>query len=160
MPPSHLRPITAADRDWLVESHVSSYALSDGFDASFGRLVAEIIDAFLEARDPNSEHGWILEQEGVRVGSIFCVRLDEMTAQLRLFFLAPEVRGQGFGRNLIKTCMKFAETAGYAGMRLWTHDGQVAACALYKAMGWQRIESKPAQSFVQNMVIETYAYRF
>ena len=160
MPSSRLRPIIAADRDWLVESHITSYAQSDGFDESFGKLVADIVDAFLEAHDPDAEHGWILEQDGMRLGSIFCVRLDEFTAQLRLFFLAPEARGKGFGRYLLRSCMDFAENAGYEEMRLWTHESHKAACDLYACNGWVLSDSLPVRSFGQDLVEQTWTYAF
>ena len=148
------------DRDWLVAKHRTIYAQTDGFDDSFGDLVAQVLDDFLKTHDPQHECGWIAEENGHRLGSIFCVRLDAHTAQVRLFLLVPEARGKGLGRRMLRRCMRFAQERGYSGMRLWTHQSHKAACALYKAQGWRCIEVKPVRSFGQDLIVETYVYPF
>lgn len=155
-----LRSFTAADRDWLVDTHQELYARNDGFDSSFGLLVGEIADDFLATRKEGFEAGWIAESDGKRLGSIFCVRLDDTTAKLRLFLVVPEARGQGLGKRLLHRCMMFAKDSGYRGMQLWTHRSHAAACALYVANGWRCVDSKPVHSFGQDLIEETYVYWF
>lgn len=156
----NIRKFSAADRDWLVDQHGRLYAQSEGFDASFGVLVGEILDDFIASHDPEAECGWIAEEQGQRLGSIFCVRLSETTAKLRLFLLVPDARGKGLGKRLLATCMGFARDRGYGDMQLWTHESHAAACALYKAVGWDMIGSKPVHSFGQNLVEQSWTYRF
>lgn len=160
MEPVTFRRFDAADTDWLVERHATLYAQNDGFDDSFGPLVRQILDDFVAEHDPACERGWIAEGSGARIGSIFCVRLDEETAKLRLFLLLPEARGQGLGARLLQQCMGFAEGAGYRGMQLWTHESHTAACALYAAFGWVLVASEPVHSFGQDLVEQTWRYRF
>ncbi|WP_299782604.1 GNAT family N-acetyltransferase [uncultured Roseobacter sp.] len=155
-----IRRFTADDRDWLVDQHGRLYAQTEGFDDSFGILVGDILDAFLAEHDPELERGWIAEEEGARLGSIFCVRLSEKTAKLRLFLLVPRARGKGLGKRLLETCMGFAKDRGYQGMQLWTHESHKAACALYKAHGWQMESTKPVHSFGQDLVEQSWSYRF
>ncbi|MFK7835350.1 MAG: GNAT family N-acetyltransferase [Sulfitobacter sp.] len=147
-----LRRFTPADRDWLVAAHGEQYARAEGFDETFGPLVASILDDFLADHDPARERGWIAWQNGVRLGSIFCVALDETTAKLRLFLLLPEARGQGLGQRLLATCMGFARDNGYCGMKLWTHESHRAAGALYAKTGWTLMSSKAVTSFGQPLV--------
>ncbi|MCV2891378.1 GNAT family N-acetyltransferase [Ruegeria aquimaris] len=151
-----LRPFRADDTLWLVERHGTLYAEAEGFDDSFAPLVAEILGAFIADHDPTCERGWIAEEAGQRLGSIFCVRLDETTAKLRLFLLVPEARGRGLGRRLLDTCMGFARDKGYTQMQLWTHESHRAACALYAATGWQLTDSKPVHSFGVDLVEQTW----
>lgn len=155
-----IRPFTADDRDWLVAAHGDLYARSEGFDDSFGLLVAQIIDGFVIGHDPQREAGWIVEAEGKPLGSIFCVAADDTTAKLRLFLLVPEARGKGLGKRLLQHCMQFAQTRGYHGMELWTHESHEAACALYRAAGWTLDASKPVHSFGQDLVEQQWRYRF
>ena len=150
----------AADTDWLVEQHATLYARDEGFDDSFGPLVRSILDAFVADHDPARECGWIAQDGTTRLGSIFCVRLDAETAKLRLFLLVPEARGKGAGRQLLAQCMGCARDAGYAGMQLWTHESHKAACALYERTGWTLTESTPVHSFGQDLVEQTWIYRF
>lgn len=155
-----LRPFRLEDTDWLVEQHGDLYAREAGFDDSFGPLVRSILEAFNAEHDPSCEHGWIAEAAGRPLGSIFCVRHDEVTAKLRLFLLVPAARGRGVGRMLLDQCMSFARGAGYAGMSLWTHESHAAACALYARAGWDMVASKSVHSFGQDLVEQTWVYRF
>ena len=155
-----LRPFEPSDTDWLVERHGTLYARDDGFDDTFAPLVRSILDAYCAAHDPACEQGWIATEGDRRLGSIFCVRLDAETAKLRLFLLVPEARGKGVGRRLLDQCMGFARDTGYTGMQLWTHESHRAACALYSRVGWTLTESRPVRSFGQDLVEQTWIYRF
>ena len=154
-----LRLFRADDAPWLVEQHGTLYARDEGFDDSFGQLVARILNDFVTDHDPTCERGWIAEQAGERLGSIFCVRLDEETAKLRLFLLVPEARGKGLGKRLLSNCMRFAKTAGYLQMQLWTHESHTAACALYRSNGWQLTGGKPVHSFGVDLVEQSWKIR-
>lgn len=151
-----LRPFAPADAPWLVDRHQTLYARDEGFDDSFGPLVAGILDAFITGHDPLRECGWIAEENGARLGSIFCVDAGGCTAKLRLFLLDPQARGKGLGKRLLRTCMGFARQAGYRDMVLWTHESHRAACALYAATGWQLTESVPVRSFGVDLVEQSW----
>lgn len=48
--------------------------------------------------------------------------------------------------------MQFARDAGYADMELWTHESHRAACALYRAHGWQIQSSRPVRNYGVDLV--------
>lgn len=151
-----IRPFRPEDAAWLVERHGTLYARDAGFDATFAPLVAEILDDFVTGHDPRCEAGWIAEAGDVRLGSVFCVRLDETTAKLRLFLLVPEARGQGLGQRLLETCMGYARERGYRSMQLSTHESHRAACALYARNGWRLVTSRPVHSFGCDLVEQSW----
>ena len=151
-----LRQFRPEDAAWLVRQHAELYARDEGFDDSFGPLVASILDDFCAGHDPARERGWIAEEDGVPLGSIFCVRHSDRTAKLRLFLLTPQARGKGLGKRLLQTCMGFARTAGFDDMQLWTHESHRAACALYAAYGWILVDSKPVRSFGVDLVEQSW----
>lgn len=151
-----LRRFAASDVDWLVEQHGTLYAQAEGFDTSFGVLVAQILADFVADHDPAREQGWIAEESGQRLGSIFCVSAGPRTAKLRLFLLTPQARGKGLGKRLLQACMDFAREVGYTEMVLWTHESHRAACALYTKFGWQLCDSKPVRSFGVNLVEQSW----
>lgn len=155
-----IRTFDPADTEWVVAQHATLYTRDDGFDDTFGPLVASILTDFNSGHDGACERGWIVEVGGQRLGSIFCVRHDAVTAKLRLFLLLPEARGLGLGQRLLQTCMGFAEAAGYGRMQLWTHESHAAACALYRKAGWRLEGSRPVHSFSQDLVEQTWVYRF
>jgi len=155
-----IRPFHPEDAAWLVERHGTLYARDEGFDNTFAPLVAGILDAFVTGHDPTCEAGWIAVAEGARLGSIFCVRLDQHTAKLRLFLLVPEARGHGLGQRLLETCMTYARNRGYRGMQLWTHESHRAACALYARNGWHLVSSRPVHSFGRELVEQSWEIAF
>ncbi|MDM8165004.1 GNAT family N-acetyltransferase [Roseovarius sp.] len=152
-----IRPITPGDADWIVARHGALYAQEAGFDDTFGKLVAEIVANFVASHDPAGEQGWVAEKDGRRLGCIFCVRLEEETAKLRLFLVEPEARGTGLGRRLLETCLGFAKDCGYRRLKLWTHESHRAACALYRARGFACESSVPVRSFGQDLVEQSWS---
>lgn len=155
-----LRPFEDADKDWLVTQHANHYALVEGFDDTFGPLVDSILCGYLAGHDDLSEAGWIACNGAARLGSIFCVRQDEATAKLRLFFVLETARGTGVAQALLDQCLSFARGAGYAGLTLWTHESHAAAGRIYKRNGLVRTRAEPVHSFGVDLVEETWQIAF
>ncbi len=150
----HLKPGDAA---WLVDAHGRLYAEEEGFDDTFGPLVAGIIAEFEAGHDPKTERAFIAVRGKERLGSIFCVQSGDLgVAKLRLFLLVPEARGLGLGKRLLEANLAFARAAGYHKMRLWTHESHRAACALYASHGFTMTASKPVRSFGADLVEQTW----
>ena len=151
-----IRLFEPADAAWVAARHGVLYRDNDGFDASFEPLVAGILAEFVASHDPARERGWVAWQDGARVGCIFCVRLSDDVAKLRMFLVEPETRGTGLGRALLDTCIGFATAKGYVQMTLWTHASHEAACKLYARNGFDCVASEPVQSFGQDLVEQTW----
>lgn len=151
-----LRRFEASDAPWLVTQHGVLYAGEEGFDDTFGPLVAGILADFIADHDSAKERGWIAMQGGQRLGSIFCVSAGEKTAKLRMFLLTPAARGKGLGKRLLHACMGFARDCGYRDMILWTHESHKAACALYAAFGWELVDSKAVHSFGVDLIEQSW----
>lgn len=152
-----IRRFTPADVPWIVRQHSTLYTRDEGFDDTFGPLVASILKEFVADHDPERERGWIAEQNGSRLGCIFCVTEGPRTAKLRLFLLTPPSRGKGLGKRLLQQCTDFAREANYDEMRLWTHESHRAACGLYRSSGWTLEDSKPVRSFGLDLVEQRWS---
>jgi len=144
------------DIGWVIERHAALYAREYGFDHRFEVEVAEIASAFLRQHDPARERCWIAEHEGARVGSVFLVRKNDDDAKLRLLIVDPSARGLGVGRGLVQTCITFARSAGYRRLTLWTNDILLAARGIYRAAGFQMINTLPHSDFGPAMVAEEW----
>jgi len=155
-----LRPFEPGDAAWLVAQHAEHYTRVEGFDDTFGPLVADIIQAFLNDHDPAGEAGWIAQSGQTRLGSIFCVRFDDATAKLRLFYVEEVARGTGVAQALLDQCLGFARGAGYAGLTLWTHESHTAAGRIYKRNGLTRTRAERVHSFGVDLVEETWEIAF
>ncbi|SFS04326.1 Acetyltransferase (GNAT) domain-containing protein [Yoonia litorea] len=155
-----IRDFNAGDADWLIAEHATHYRDAEGFDETFGPLVAEIIGAFLEDHDASCERGWIAHDGDKRLGSIFCVASDGGMAKLRLFYVDKEARGTGVAQALLDRCLTFARQSGYSGLTLWTHESHRAAGAIYKRNGFARVDAKEVHSFGVDLVEETWRIHF
>lgn len=152
-----MRDLQPGDADWLIRRHAELYAESDGFDATFGPFVADILAAYVRDRDPARERFWIAQSEGRRLGSICCARSGEQgVAKLRLFLVEPEARGLGLGQRLLSECIDYARATGNHTLRLWTHESHRAACALYGKNGFVCTKSAPVTSFGVPLVEQTW----
>jgi DNA-binding MarR family transcriptional regulator/GNAT superfamily N-acetyltransferase len=142
-----LRAPQPGDYGWVVQRHGALYAAEYGFDATFEALVARVVADYAGDHDPERERAWIAEASGRPVGSIFCMRRDERTAQLRCLLVEPSVRGSGVGRALVDACVAFARQAGYAELVLWTNDVLVEARRLYERAGFTLAKRSAHRSF-------------
>jgi DNA-binding MarR family transcriptional regulator/GNAT superfamily N-acetyltransferase len=151
-----LRAHRPGDMGWVVQRHGEIYHQEYGFNEEFEALVAEIAAAFVRKLDAARERCWIAEYDGRRVGSIFLVAKDAITAKLRLLLVEPDARGLGVGRTLVAECVRFAREAGYRRIVLWTQDNLTAARRIYSNEGFVKTGQELHRSFGQELVAETW----
>ena len=151
-----MRPPRPGDLGWVISRHGAIYAEEFGWDGTFETLVAEIGAGIMKNLDPAREAGWIAELDGLPVGSVFLVRVDDTTAKLRLLLVERQARGLGIGARLEEECERFARRAGYRRITLWTHSVLVAARAIYARAGYQLVAAEPFHDFGQELTSETW----
>jgi GNAT superfamily N-acetyltransferase len=144
------------DLGWVVMAHAEMYAKEFGWDSGFEALVARIVADYAASHDDATEAAWIAEQDGRRVGCVFCVAADERTAQLRVLLVDPATRGNGTGARLVDECLRFARQAGYQRMRLWTNHTLVAAIRIYLSRGFKLVSQEPHHSFGVTLTGQEY----
>ena len=154
--PYLLRPHRPGDMGEVVAAHGRLYAAEYGFDARFEALVARISADFVDKFDPARHCCWIAERDGEMVGSVFVVDADETTAKLRMLFVDERARGLGIGKRLTEEAMRFARSAGYTRMTLWTNDILTAAREIYRKAGFACVAKEPMNAFGVSMVAETW----
>ena len=135
-----LRPARPGDYGWVVSRHGALYADEQGWGQRFEAYCARIVADYVEKHDPERENAWIAEVDGAPAGSVFCVKRDEDTAQLRLLLLEPSARGLGIGARLVEECVRFARQAGYRRIVLFTTALQREAARIYTRAGFELLE--------------------
>ena len=147
--PFVLRPHRVGDMGWVVFSEAAGYASQFGWDNSFEALVAKIVGDFITNFDPARERCWIAEMDREHVGHIFLVKhpAEPGTARLRLLYVEPCARGQGLGDALVTECLRFARSAGYKKVVLWTQSMLGAAHRIYQRAGFRLVKEEPHHSF-------------
>jgi DNA-binding MarR family transcriptional regulator/GNAT superfamily N-acetyltransferase len=154
--PIVLRPHQPGDMGWVTSAHGAIYAQEYGWDITFEALVAKITAEFIENFDQRRERCWIAELDGERVGSVFVVAKSDEIAKLRLLILDKRARGLGLGRRLVEECLRFAKTAGYSSMTLWTQSILTAARGIYERAGFRLVAQEPHHSFGVDLIGETW----
>ncbi|HEV2347516.1 MAG TPA: bifunctional helix-turn-helix transcriptional regulator/GNAT family N-acetyltransferase [Actinocrinis sp.] len=142
-----LRPARPGDYGWVVSRHGALYAEELGWNHAIEAYCARVVADYVEKHDPRRENAWIAEADGAPVGSIFCVRRDEDTAQLRLLLVEPSTRGLGIGGRLVEECVRFARQARYRRIVLFTTEMQRDAARIYRKAGFALVEETEGDTF-------------
>lgn len=154
-----LRDPQPGDMGWVVEQHGKLYAKEYGWNWGFEALVAGICADFVKNFQPKWERCWIAELDDERVGSVFVVKKNASTAQLRMLILTPRARGLGLGARLTEEAIRFARDKGYRKMVLWTNACLFNARAIYEKRGFKLMQTEPYQGFGHDLVSEIWALK-
>jgi N-acetylglutamate synthase-like GNAT family acetyltransferase len=129
----------------IVHLHGILYAREYSFNERFEAYVAGSLANFVLKNSPR-ERIWIAERDDEAVGCIAIVEATEKIAQLRWFLVDPKARGVGLGSKLVAEAVTFCRNTGYTSAILWTVSALVDASRLYQAVGFRKVEAKPAHS--------------
>lgn len=138
-----IRPYQPEDLDYVLGRQISMYETERNFhtDVWKGYLV-DGIHKLVEQFDPSKDGIWILECDSHPAGCIAVTHDQEGAAQLRYFFLEPELRGMGAGTRLLNTALDFCREKKYTHAFLWTVSAQETARILYQKAGFQITETE------------------
>jgi GNAT superfamily N-acetyltransferase len=147
--------LRAGDLGAMIRLHGIVYAREQGFDPTFEAYVAGPLAEFAR-KGSVRERLWIAERAGHLVGCIAIVEAAPSVAQLRWFLVAPEARGVGLGKHLLREAITFARECGNRCVILWTVSALTAAAQLYTTAGFRKTEEKSGRMWGVDVVEEKY----
>jgi DNA-binding MarR family transcriptional regulator/GNAT superfamily N-acetyltransferase len=149
-----LRAPIPGDFGWVVKRHAELYAQEYQWNEPFEGLCAKIVADYANNNDPARERCWIAEIDGENVGCIFLAKQSATVARIRLLLVDPKARGLGLGARLVDECIRFARSAGYKKITLWTHSVLTAARHIYQKAGFKLTRTERHKSWGRPVVSE------
>jgi GNAT superfamily N-acetyltransferase len=149
-----IRNYEPADVEYVIKRHRELYEGEMNYSSVFGDYVEKYVVEFDKSHDQAMENMWIAEVNGRQIGVIAIVKVDENTAQLRWFLVEPSMRGKGIGHILMKTVIDFCKDKKYNQVILWTVNILPAARHLYKAYGFELVESVENDTWTKDVINE------
>jgi GNAT superfamily N-acetyltransferase len=150
--PYLLRGLQPGDIGWITHRQGLLYYEEYGWDETFEALVAEILAKSVQSFDPDWERAWVVEQDGLVIGSVFVVKESDTVAKLRLLYVDRAARGLGIGRRLVDECIRFSRACGYKTLTLWTNDILASARHIYEAVGFRLVAQEAHRSFGKDLI--------
>ncbi|TSB46619.1 GNAT family N-acetyltransferase [Alkalicoccobacillus porphyridii] len=135
-----IRTYNQKDAEFVIQSHYELYSQEYGYDLSFKKFIEGNVHGLIN-RSRADENIWIVDIVGEPKGSIGLGSVDDETAQLGLFLVDPSLRGQGYGHQLIETCIKFCQDHAKKRIILYTNEELTAARHLYRMHGFSLKET-------------------
>lgn len=148
--------LRAGDLGYLIYRHGALYSKEYGYGIAFEMYVAAGLAEFYQSYDTEKDRVWICEDGEKIVGFLLAMHKNETTAQFRYFYLEPEYRGIGLGKEWMRLFMDFVREKGYESVYLWTTHELIAAAALYERYGFKPTEEKKSNAFGKSLIERRY----
>lgn len=133
-----IRPFQEKDIEYVIDRQLSLYQSERQFTTqTWKKYLTQGVLELVEKFDPKKDCMLILECDGNASGCIAITHTQDNTAQLRYFFLDPEIRGLGAGTALLNQALEFCREKNYSHVFLWTVSAQESARRLYQKAGFR-----------------------
>lgn len=137
-----IRPYQKDDIKYVIDRQLSLYEAERHFTTDIWKdYLTKGVIALVEKFDAKKDCMFILECDGSPSGCVAITHTKDDMAQLRYFFLEPELRGLGVGTALLNKALDFCRQKKYPHVFLWTVSAQESARILYKKAGFELTET-------------------
>lgn len=143
-----IRPYREDDIPYVIDRQLSLYEAERNFTTDiWKKYLTQGVLALVERFDSEKDCIFILECNGSPAGCVAITHTKDNMAQLRYFFLEPELRGLGVGTDLLNKALSFCREKKYSHVFLWTVSAQETARILYKKAGFEITETSENESW-------------
>ncbi|WP_455655157.1 bifunctional helix-turn-helix transcriptional regulator/GNAT family N-acetyltransferase [Phascolarctobacterium sp.] len=152
-----IRSFQEDDIEYVIDRQLSLYEAERQFTtARWKKYLTQGVLEFVERFDAEKDCMFILECNGSPAGCIAITHIQNDTAQLRYFFLEPEMRGLNLGLSLLNKALDFCRAQKYSHIFLWTVSAQETARKLYRDAGFKITETCQNNSWGSSVVEEKW----
>ena len=138
----NIRSYRQSDVEYVIDRQLSLYDAERHFTSdTWKKYLTEGVLSLVERFDDEKDCMYILELNGNPAGCIAITHAENNAAQLRYFFIEPELRGLGGGRKLLDMALQFCREKHYQQVFLWTISAQETARKLYANAGFEVTET-------------------
>lgn len=143
-----IRPFREQDIAYIIDRQLSLYESERQFTTdAWKSYLTQGVAALIERFNPEKDCIFILECDGSPSGCIAITHAQNNAAQLRYFFLEPELRGLSAGSKLLNAALEFCRQKKYSHVFLWTVSAQESARILYKNAGFAITETNANENW-------------
>lgn len=96
--------------------------------------------AFYNDIEHEFDRFWCLLSDGVVKGTVAIRREDETTAELKAMYLSPDLRGKGYGYQMLEMAVDYCRDSGYERIVLDSISSYTSALHLYEKYGFKYID--------------------
>lgn len=152
-----IRPYREEDIAYVIDRQLSLYESERHFTTEVWKnYLTQGVIALVEKFDPEKDCMLILECDKSPAGCVAVTHTEENFAQLRYFFIEPELRGLGVGTDLLHKALDFCREKKYSHAFLWTVSAQESARKLYKNLGFAITETDENENWGVPVVEEKW----
>lgn len=141
---TNLRTIQAKDNEQvakLIKTVMTEFdCVGDGYSINDPE-----VENIFEAYSKDRHAFWVIESEDKILGCGGIGQLegaDESICELKKMYFYSELRGKGWGRKMVETCLAKAKEWGYQTCYIETVDRMTDALRLYKKVGFTILEKR------------------
>lgn len=143
-----IRPYKEEDISYVIDRQLSLYESERHFTTDVWKnYLTQGVIALVEKFNPQKDCMFILECDKSPSGCVAITHTKDDVAQLRYFFLEPELRGLGVGTELLHKALNFCREKKYSHVFLWTVSAQETARKLYKKIGFEITETSENENW-------------
>lgn len=147
-----IRPRKSGESSYVSYMQMKFYELTYGFKEIFEHYLLSSMAEFIGS--PTGSQLWVALDDNKIIGSIAIIKAESYTAQLRWFIVDEQYQGNGIGKRLMDTAMRFSKEQGYNHIFLWTIQKLDAARHLYKQYDFKRTDQISNTEWTSGILIE------
>lgn len=152
-----IRNFNSEDINYIIDRQLSLYESERKFTSeTWKNYLIDGVQSVLKKFDEKKDCIFILDSNKIPSGCIAVTHKEENEAQLRYFFIEPELRGIGAGKILLNKAINYCKEKKYSKVFLWTVSAQETARRMYKSAGFELTETHQDESWGTPVVEEKW----